>query len=72
MQGFIYKLIQIILTFQGAFPKRKLLNKIGIDGLLEVMKEVEDRKCYFKECLAYYDGTEVIYFYGVSNGTLSK
>lgn len=58
-------------NFPGAFPKRELLNKIGIDGLLENMKTVENRTCYFKECLAYYDGTEIQYFYGISKGTLS-
>ncbi|MDD3186906.1 MAG: non-canonical purine NTP pyrophosphatase [Bacilli bacterium] len=59
-------------NFPGAFPKRELLDKIGIDGLLEIMKKVEDRSCYFKECLAYYDGNEVRYFYGISSGTISR
>ncbi len=58
--------------FPGAFPKRELLNKIGIDGLLEIMKDVEDKSCYFKECLAYYDGKDIKYFYGVSEGNLIK
>jgi XTP/dITP diphosphohydrolase len=58
--------------FPGAFPKRELLNKIGIDGLLEIMKDVEDRSCYFKECLAYYDGENIEYFYGVSKGDVVK
>ena len=58
-------------NFPGAFPKRDLLDKIGINGLLEKMKDVKDRKCFFKECLAYYDGKDITYFYGVSEGTLS-
>lgn len=58
--------------FPGAFPKRDLLETIGINGLLENMKDVEDRYCYFKECLAYYDGKDIKYFYGITQGVLSK
>jgi XTP/dITP diphosphohydrolase len=58
-------------NFPGAFPKRELLEKIGINGLLENMKDIEDRECYFKECLAYYDGKDISFFYGLSHGTLS-
>lgn len=57
--------------FPGAFPKRELLEKIGIDGLLKNMQNVEDRTCYFKECLAYYDGINIKYFYGISNGKIT-
>lgn len=59
-------------NFPGAFPKREIVDKIGIDGLLEKMNGVENRECYFKECLAYYDGVDIMYFYGISKGTLSK
>lgn len=59
-------------NFPGAFPKREIIDKIGINGLLDQMKNVQNRVCYFKECLAYYDGTDLKYFYGVSYGTLSK
>lgn len=58
-------------NFPGAFPKRELLDKIGIDGLLYNMKYVVNRYCYFKEVLAYFDGVEIKYFYGISEGTLS-
>lgn len=58
-------------NFPGAFPKRDLLDKIGIEGLLKKMKNVKNRACYFKECLAYYDGKDITYFYGISEGTLS-
>lgn len=57
--------------FPGAFPKRELLNKMGIDGLLEIMKDVKNRECYFKECLAYFDGRQVKKFFGYVKGTLS-
>ncbi len=58
-------------NFPGAFPKRELLNKIGIDGLLKNMKDVKNRECYFKECLAYFDGKQLKTFYGYVRGTLS-
>lgn len=58
-------------NFPGAFPKRELLDKIGINGLLQNMKNVNNRYCYFKEVLAYFDGSEIKLFYGISEGTLS-
>ena len=58
-------------NFPGAFPKRELLEKIGIDGLLEKMKNVENRYCYFKEVLAYFDGENIKLFYWISEGYLS-
>lgn len=57
--------------FPGAFPKRELLDTMGIEGLLDTMKDVSDRSCYFMECLAYYDGIDLKYFYGISKGTLA-
>ena len=59
-------------NFPGAFPKRELLDKIGINGLLQNMKNVDNRYCYFKEVLAYFDGSEIKLFYGISEGTLSN
>lgn len=58
-------------NFPGAFVHRKIIDGIGLDGLLENMKDVENRYCYFLECLAYYDGNELKVFYGKSEGTLS-
>ena len=57
--------------FPGAFPKRELMDKIGVEGLLEIMKDVKERDCYFKECLAYYDGINLKVFFGYVWGTLS-
>lgn len=59
-------------NFPGAFPKRDLLNKIGINGLLENMKDVRNRECYFMECLSYYDGTTLKQFTRKIFGTLSE
>ena len=58
-------------NFPGAFVKRKLIDGIGLDGLLEDMNGVDDRYCYFLECLAYYDGENLEFFYGKSEGYLS-
>lgn len=40
------------------------LDTIGISGILKLMEGKENRKCAFNECLAYYDGKEIYYFYG--------
>lgn len=48
------------------------MDTIGVDGFLTLMKDKEDRKCAFKECLAYYDGEEIKYFYGLHEGTIAK
>lgn len=58
-------------NFPGAFPRRELLEKLGLNGLLNKMKNVINRECYFKECLAYYDGKVLKKFYGLSSGRLS-
>lgn len=70
--GFIIEAFPGRSNFPGAFPKRDLLEPIGIDGLLEMMKQVENRSCYFEECVAYYDGVEVKFFEGQAKGSLSK
>lgn len=58
-------------NFPGAFVKRELLEKMGIDSMLEFMKDVDDRQCYFKECLAYYDGNCIKKFFGYCYGSLA-
>ena len=58
--------------FPGAFPKRAIINaEGGIIGLLDKMKDIQDRRCRFVDCLTYYDGTEFKTFYGISEGNLS-
>ena len=59
----------------NGFPKayvRFVLDTIGVDGILKLMKDESNRSCMFKECLASYDGSEVKYFYSTSEGRLSK
>lgn len=56
------------------FPKTYVhfaLDSLGIEGILKLMDGVENRRCAFKECLAYYDGEHLLYFYGNHEGTLS-
>ena len=58
----------------GGFPKtfvNFVLDTIGIDGILKLMEEKSDRTCFFRECLAYYDGESIHYFYGETYGELS-
>lgn len=59
----------------NGFPKAFVnftLETIGIEGILKLMKDCHNRKCAFKECLAYYDGTNLLYFEGYHEGKLAK
>ena len=56
--------------YPGAFVKRSGVSS-NIEKLLDTMKDVSDRKCYFLDCLTFYDGNDFYQFYGVCNGTLS-
>lgn len=47
------------------------LDTLGIEGILKQMHGIENRKCAFKECLAYYDGQNILYFDGNHEGKLS-
>ena len=47
------------------------LETIGIDGILKLMENKENRKCEFRECLAYFDGKDIHYFYGKHPGKLA-
>ena len=48
------------------------LDTIGIDGMLKLMEEKENRSCRFTECLSYYDGKELHQFMGKHEGILAK
>ncbi len=57
------------------FPKAFVnfaLDTIGIDGILKLMEEKENRDCRFTECLSYYDGKELHQFMGKSEGSISN
>ena len=45
---------------------------LGEDGLLKLMKGVEDRTAYFKESLAYCEpGKEPVVFHSITNGKIA-
>ena len=59
----------------NGFPKsfvRFTLDTLGIEGILKLMNGIPNRKCCFKECLAYFDGIKINYFDGIQEGTLSE
>lgn len=59
----------------NGFPKAFVnfsLETIGIKGILKLMEGKENRTCCFKECLAFYDGEEIQYFYGENKGKVSN
>ncbi len=62
--------IPSIKGFPGALV-HPILDKIDIEGILKLL-ENKDRKCYFHECLAYYDGKnkDPMFFDGKINGTI--
>lgn len=57
--------------YPGAFVKRSGISS-NIEQLLKIMKNTNDRECYFMDCLTYYDGNEFFQFLGKSYGNLSK
>lgn len=62
--------IKALNDFPRAFVNFAL-DTIGVSGILKLMEGVENRSCMFKECLAYYDGETIKYFYCNHNGCLS-
>lgn len=57
--------------YPGAFVKRSGVSS-NVDKLLEVMKDVDDRSCYFLDCLTFYDGKEFYQFFGTCKGSLAE
>lgn len=58
----------------NGFPKTFVnfsLETIGVEGILKLMETQTNRNCRFEECLAYYDGEEIRYFYGKHPGKLA-
>ena len=59
----------------NGFPKAYVnyaLDTIGLEGILKLMEEKENRNCKFTECLSYYDGKKVYQFMGEHKGKLSR
>lgn len=57
--------------YPGAFVKRSGVSS-NVSKLLETMKDVTDRSCYFLDCLTFFDGNEYYQFFGISRGSLSN
>ena len=57
--------------YPGAFVKRSGISS-DIETLLQTMKNIDNRNCYFMDCLTFYDGEEYYQFFGISKGTLAK
>ena len=56
--------------YPGAFVKRSGISS-NIRELLKTMKQIQNRNCYFLDCLTFFDGQEYFQFFGVSKGTLA-
>lgn len=63
--------IEALNGFPRAFVNFAL-DTIGTQGILDIMRGKENRNCAFKECVAYYDGTEIKYFFYEQKGTLAE
>ena len=48
------------------------LDTLGLNGILKLMEDKENRSCKFTECFSYYDGKDIKQFMGKHPGTLSK
>lgn len=57
--------------YPGALVKRSGIAN-DIDSLLINMKNVQNRSCYFKNCLTFYDGDNINQFIGTYHGELAK
>jgi len=59
----------------NGFPKTNInfvLETIGIDGILKLMQNISNRECFYRNCLAYYDGKEIKYFFNENHGTIAR
>lgn len=59
----------------NGFPKvyvNLALDTIGVEGIMKLMKGIEDRYCEFRSCTSYYDGNTMKNFESFSRGDISK
>ena len=60
----------------GGFPgpyTHYVMERIGTDGILKLMKGIENRKAYYKEAFAYCEyGKEPVVFVSITGGKLAK
>ncbi len=69
--GFYIKKYPNNPDYPGAFVKRSGVSS-NVKDLLKIMENVDDRSCYFKDCLTFFDGKDYHQFLGISSGYLSK
>ncbi len=63
--------IESLNNWPGIFVNYNL-KTIGLNGIIKLLEAEKNRKAYFAECLAYYDGVDIRYFYGKTEGTISN
>ena len=57
--------------YPGAFVKRSGISS-NVAELLKTMENTSNRKCFFLDCLTFFDGKEYYQFFGVSKGVLAR
>lgn len=65
----------LFINSLNGFPRayvNHMLDTIGIEGLVKLMEEKEDRQCEFRECLAYYDGKNLQTFESKTIGDIAS
>lgn len=58
----------------NGFPRAYVnhaLDTIGIEGILKLVEDKDDKECEFRSCLAYYDGENMEFFESKSCGIIS-
>lgn len=65
-----YFAIEALNGFPGSYTKY-VFETIGIDGILRLMEGISQRRCTYRHCLGYYDGTEMHFFFDEESGTLA-
>lgn len=62
--------IEALNGFPGSYVNFAL-ETIGVEGILKLMQGTENRRCAFRQCLAYFDGRMEYLFISENPGTLS-
>ena len=62
--------IEALKGFPGSYVNFAL-ETIGVEGILKLMEGKQDRRCGFRQCLAYFDGQREYIFTSENTGTLS-
>lgn len=56
--------------YPGAFVKRSGISS-NISLLLDTMENIDNRECYFLDCLTFFDGNDYYQFFGQNRGALA-